>query len=72
MVSFQSSYPLRLIIAAGIPHPDSFPEHFCFLLRWVRLLDSLIAVPQYGIYFGGICGEELVDDTSVILTIIPL
>ena len=70
MVSFQFSY--RLIIVAGIRLPDPFPERFCFFFGWVRLLGSLIAVPQHAVYFGGICGEELVDGTSFILTIIPL
>ena len=72
MVSFQVSYPLCLIIVSGILFPDPFLEHFCFFLGWVRLLDTLIAVPQHGVYFGGICGDELVDGTSFILTIIPL
>ena len=72
MVSFQLSYPLRLIIEAGILLRDPFLEHFCFFLGWVRLLDTLIAVPQHGVYFEGICGEELVNGTSFILTIIPL
>ena len=69
VVSFQFSYPLCLIIVAGILLPDPFPEHFCSFLGWVRLLDTLIAVPQHDVYFGGICGEELVDGTSFILTI---
>ena len=72
MVSFQFSYPLRLIIVAGILLPDSFPEHFCFFLGCVRLLDTLIVAPQHDVYFGGICGEELVDSMSFILTILPL
>ena len=71
MVSFQFSYPIRLIIVAGIL-PDPFPEHFCFFLVWVKLLDTLIAAPQHGVYLGGICGVELVDGTSFIFTIIPL
>ena len=70
MVSFQFSYPLRLIIVAGILLPDPFPEHFCFFLGWVRLLDTLIAVSQHDVYFEGICGEELFDGASFILTII--
>ena len=70
MVSFQFSYPLCLIIVGGIFLPDPFPEHFCFFFGWVRLLDTLIAVPQHAVYFGGICGKELVDGTSFILTII--
>ena len=32
MVSFQFSYPLRIIIVAGILLPDLFPKHFCFFL----------------------------------------
>ena len=68
MVSFQSSYSLRFIIVAGILLPNLFPEHFCLFLGWVRLLDTLIAVPQHG---EGIFGDELVDGTSFILTIIP-
>ena len=58
MVSFQFSYPLRLIIVAGILLPDPFPKHFFFFIWWARLLDTLIAVPQHSVYFGGICGED--------------
>ena len=72
MVSFQSSYSLRFIIVAGILLPDLFPEHLCFFLGWVRLIDTLIAAPQHGVYFGGIWGEELVDGTSFIFTILNL
>ena len=32
------------------PSPKYFPEHFCFFLGSVRLLDTLIAVPQHGVY----------------------
>ena len=70
MISFQFSYSHCLIIVAGILLPDFSPEHFCFFLRWVRLPGTLIAVPQRGVYFGDICGEEFVDGTSFILTII--
>ena len=72
MVSFQFSYLLRLIIVAGFLFPNPFPEHFGFFLGWVRLLDTLIAILQHGVYIRGIGGEELVDGTSFILTIIPL
>ena len=72
MVSYQFSYRHCLMIVAGILLLYLFPEHFCFFLGWVRLLDTLITVPQHDVYFGGICGEELVDGTSFILTIIPL
>ena len=71
MVSFQFSFLLRPFIVADILFPDPFSEHFCFTLVWVRLLDTLIAVPQHGVYFEGICEEELVDGTSFIFTIIP-
>ena len=72
MVSFQFSYPLCLIIVAGILFPHPFPENFCSFPGWVRLLDTVIAVSQHGVYFRRICGEELVDGTSLILTIVPL
>ena len=62
MISFQLSYSHRFI--------RIFLEPFCFLLEWVRLLDTLIAIPQHSVYFEGICKEELVDGTSFILTII--
>ena len=68
---FQLSHLHRLIIVAGILLPDFFPEHFCFFVGWVRLLDTSLAIPQQGVYFGGICGDELVDGASFILTIIP-
>ena len=45
MVSFQFSYNC-LIIVAGILLPDPFPEYLCFFVEWVRLLNTLIALPQ--------------------------
>ena len=52
--------------------PRSLSRTFHFFLGWVRLLNTLIVIPQHGLYFGGICGEKPVDGTSFILTIIPL
>ena len=49
MFSFQFSYPLRLIIEAGILLPVILLENFSFFLGWVRLFDTLIAVPQHGV-----------------------
>ena len=69
MHSFQFSYPHCLIVVTGILLSDLFSKHSCFFLGCVRLLDTLIAVPQQSVHFGGICGEEFVDGTSFILAI---
>ena len=61
MVSFQFSYPNRLIIVAGILLPDSFPEHFRFF-SWIG------QAAQRSVYFGGFCGEEVANGTSFFYT----
>ena len=65
MVSSDIHIALSLLLASSSQIFFQNISDFC----WVgHAAQHLIAIPLHGVYFGGICGEELVNGTNFILT----